>query len=165
LWFSKSRERILAVDLGRTRVSILGRYRDFTHREFQECRTVASRNRDPRFPDRIRAVQTAGTRVRRSRRVGDRGIESPVHMTTGIAISRNAISRHTPLHRASGYRESRKHSNKSCEIAKRDFPISQGTMGPTEGSTVDRWHRVSGYREFRGQGVHALRNREPRKPT
>jgi hypothetical protein len=53
----------------------------------------ASRNRDPRFPDRIRAVQTAGTRVRRSRRVGDRGIESPVHMTTGIAISRNAISR------------------------------------------------------------------------
>jgi hypothetical protein len=51
------------------------------------------------------------------------------------------------------------------EIAKRDFPISQGTMGPTKESTVDRWHRVSGYREFRGQGVHALRNREPRKPT
>jgi hypothetical protein len=64
-----------------------------------------------------------------------------------------------------GYRESRKHSNRNCEIAKRDFPISQGTMGPTEESTVDRWHRVSGYREFHGQGVHALRNREPRKPT
>jgi hypothetical protein len=42
------------------------------------------------------------------------------------------------------------------EIAKRDFPISQEIAGPTEGSTVDRWHRVSGYREIRGQGVHAL---------
>ena len=30
LWFSKSREWILAVDLGRTRVSGLGRHRDFT---------------------------------------------------------------------------------------------------------------------------------------
>jgi hypothetical protein len=86
-------ERILTVDLGRTRVNVLGRNQDFSHRGFQESRIVASRSRDPRFPARIRAVQTAGTRVRRFRRVGDRGIESPVHMTTGITISRNAISR------------------------------------------------------------------------
>jgi hypothetical protein len=86
-------ERILAIDLGRTRVSVLGRNQDFSHRGFQESRTVASRNRDPRFPNRVRAIQTAGTRVRRSRRVGDWGIESPVHMTMGIVISRNAISR------------------------------------------------------------------------
>jgi hypothetical protein len=29
LWFLKSRERILAIDLDRTRVNILGRHRDF----------------------------------------------------------------------------------------------------------------------------------------
>ena len=36
---------------------------------------------------------SAGTRVKRSCRVGDRGTESPMHMKTGIAISRYAISR------------------------------------------------------------------------
>jgi hypothetical protein len=45
------------------------------------------------FLNRIEAVQIAGTHVKRSHRVGDQGIESPMHMTTGIVISRNATSR------------------------------------------------------------------------
>jgi hypothetical protein len=36
---------------------------------------------------------SAEARGERSRRVGDRGTESPMHMTAGIAISRYAISR------------------------------------------------------------------------
>jgi hypothetical protein len=51
------------------------------------------------------------------------------------------------------------------EITKRDFPMVKGQWGPWKGQ---QWigsilHCESGYCEFRGQGVHTLRNREPRK--
>jgi hypothetical protein len=44
------------------------------------------------FPRRSESLITAGTCGKRSRRVRDRGIESPVHMTAGIAIFQYAIS-------------------------------------------------------------------------
>jgi hypothetical protein len=59
----------------------------------QESRSAISRL------DRNRP--SAGTRVERSRRVGNRGTKSPVHMTAEIAISRYA-NFPTELRTASG---------------------------------------------------------------
>jgi hypothetical protein len=94
---------------------------------------------------RERSRQEVVHRVIANREIADPVDEWSLQFETRGPILRKVESSvvEASCHRGSGYRESREHSNKSCEIAKRDFPMGRGTAGPTEGSTVDRWQIAS----------------------
>jgi hypothetical protein len=138
----KSRYAISRRDLNRSlvdRCQRSGQGRGSTYRGFQEHRTLADWSHDPRYPD---------------------GCSEPfIPRICGNDRSLRERARWEVVHRAIAHREIANPGDEETmlnEIAKRDYPISQGIAGPTEGSMGDRWHRISGYREFRGQGVHAL---------